>query len=259
MNKDNLIGRYDPETAIRDFELAPFETADLMPGTGTIALIDADVPAVQILADSHGQRLDLGACLPANGNQRFVRNPYSTRIRFALAYEQGFRPVARVDGQDYRFMERTKSRLSILSDNTPPNVPGSKYGVVVMAQHSTFAADVVLPDGHYAAILPQARLDYQNHLPPRLNKLKTFTRIDGTTNADVVAYKGEYTQAEADQWAIDANWSEGAKILFTKTAAARLVVSPNTAMMIYAEPDAPDFLANMELTELGNWEQGYRR
>lgn len=247
------IGSFDRKTWVQSFELAPYQRMRLDGGSENIALTRCDAFAVQIVCDGRAHTLPEGACLPANGHRRYIRNPFSTSIKCEILFGHGVKygVVQSVMSNQYFPALKTSCTVKEITNSAID----AKRGVMIMPKTGSYYVSATTLSDQRGAIIPRAKLSYLDSKPVGvLDQTASALRTDGTVNDDLVIIHGTYTDAEMAAWIAAASWEAAPVDYIDNHTTVGGEVTPDTALILWNGPEAK-IEVNARLYDRGNWDQ----
>ena len=255
MKTDTMeIGRYDSRTHPTEFEIAPYGRMQIGAGILTLALVDCSVPAVQITADRHAMRLNLGGCIPINGHKCFIRNPYSFAIRGTTLQDLPISLVQSPSEVDPQFAENQIAMAEFADAD-----PLLRTGLIVMPERGKLYYEAASNSPFNMTILGGATIDHLDVKPAGIltETGKGVHHATGDIIAGLVAIHGTYAAADIVTWMDAADGFDGVRKTGYDVTASRGVVTEDTAAVFWVR-EAVDFSVSINFYDQGDWNPEWR-
>jgi len=224
------VGTYNYRTHATEFEIGPYGWMDIGRGIGTLTLADCNAPAVQIVSDGRGLRCDLGATVPYNGTQNFIRNPYATTIKGATFRDNNisFAPRNTETAPQFTAVNRLSFAAAI------PPVAGRKQAVIFKPKRGQIFADLYGNGTMNVSVLSAAKDSYLDQLTVgTLEDDLPVYNCDGARNDNIVARIGSYTDLEVSDWITTTGWNRSPVEQSVDNQFAQFTLDENTAAIVF--------------------------
>ncbi|WP_121630092.1 hypothetical protein [Tropicibacter alexandrii] len=248
------IGRFDSRTHCLEYEIGPYGRVSLGHGISNVALVDCDAAALQMVCDGRATRLDVGASLPANGHQRFLRNPYAApviaRVLVDLPTQLSSTPRRETD-VEISAVHRHFAFVSV------PGVADRRAGIAFLPRRGRWSISATISGSTFRIVnLPRAKLDYIQQMPLGMlqaNENDALFAARGTATKPVVIRGGTYNDAETAQWIADTGWNETPQTLAHFKDSFTGYADAETALWFSAVATDRSLSLSFELVDMGDW------